>query len=167
MGMKGNYLRVSKKELEEYINDSRKLEERVYSEKKQEDKNLIDVDKCWEGIFYALTGETVDTAREARPPLAWTLLPPQEVDPNQDMGYGPATYTTIEQTKEISDALSKITAEELESKYDGKRMDELNIYPEGWDDDESLPYLVEYFTLLKNFYTKASDENQAVIVFVN
>ena len=167
MGMIGNYLRVSKNELEEYLNDSSKLEERVNSEKNHEDKNLMDVDKCWEGLFYALTGETVDTARKANPPLSWMLLPPQELDPEQDMGYGAATYTSIEQTKEVSNALGKITIDELRDKYDGKRMDELYIYPEGWDDPESLQYLLDNFTLLKDFYNKASGENQAVIIFIN
>jgi hypothetical protein len=167
MGMIGNYLRVSKDELEEYLNDSSKLEDRVYSEKNYPDKNLMDVDKSWEGIFYLLNGQALATSDEAAPPLSWTLLAPQEIDPNQDLGYGPATYTTIDQTREVSAALNGISADELKAKYDGKIMNELGIYPEVWDNNESLEYLIDNYTSLKDFYYHAVKDSQAVIIFIN
>ena len=167
MGMIGNYLRVTKNELEEYLADSSKLEERVYDDENHNDKNLIDVDKSWEGLFFLLTGKSLATADEASPPLVWTLTPPNEIDSEQDMGYGPATYTTIEQTKEISSALNKISADELRAKYDGKLMMEMGIYPEGWDNNESLEYLIENFNSIKDFYNRAAVDNQAVIIFIN
>ena len=107
MGMIGNYLRISNEELKEYIHDSSKLEERVYNEENQNDPSLIDVDKSWEGVFFLLTGKALATAEGAEIPFRWILYPPNELDPNQDMGYGPATYTNSDQTKEISIALNK------------------------------------------------------------
>jgi hypothetical protein len=167
MGMIGNYLRVTNDELENYLADSSLLEDRVYDEENPNDKNLIDVDKSWEGLFFLLTGKSLATAEEASFPLQWILTPPQEIDPDQDMGYGPATYTTIEQTKEINNALNKISVDELRSKYNGKLMMEMGIYPEVWEDIESLEYLIENFNTIKDFYNKASTENQAVIIFMN
>jgi len=167
MSMIGNYLRVTKEELEEYLAYSSKLENRVYNESDPADKNLIDVDKSWEGLFFLLTGKSLSTADEAATPLVWILTPPNEIDPEQDMGYGPATYTTIEQTKEISHALNKISGDELRAKYDGQLMMELGIYPEIWNGTESLDYLIEYFNLVRNFYSKAAAQNQAVIIFMN
>ena len=167
MGMIGNYLRVTKDELENYLADSSLLEDRVYDDENHNDINLIDVDKSWEGLFFLLTGKSLATAEEASTPLLWTLTPPQEIDTDQDMGYGPATYTTIEQTKEVNDALNKISVDELRNKYNGKLMKEMGIYPEIWDNNESLEYLIEHFNTVKEFYNKAAAGNQAVIIFIN
>lgn len=167
MGMIGNYLRVTEEELEDYLGDSSKLEERVYNDENPDDQNFIDVDKSWEGLFFMLTGQSLATSDEASAPLLWTLVPPQEIDPDQDMGYGPATYTTVDQTKEVSAGLNKISLDEFKSRYNGKLMMEMGIYPEVWDEPECLDYLVEYFVLVKDFYNKATEDNQAVIVFIN
>ena len=166
MSMIGNYMRVSNDELEEFLADSSKLENRVY-ESEEPDPNLIDVDKAWDAIFYLLTGKTLATSQEAAPPLAWISFPPNEIDPEQDMGYGPACYTTQEQTKELSEALGKINTEQFASSYDGKRMMELGIYPEIWDGDDGLEYVTDYFADLKKFYKIAAANNQAVIIFIN
>jgi hypothetical protein len=167
MGMIGNYLRVTKDELENYLADSTLLENRVYDDETLNDKNLIDIDKSWEGLFFLLTGKALAKAEDASIPLLWILTPPQEIDPDQDMGYGPATYTTIEQTKEVNNALNKVSVDELKDKYNGKLMMEMGIYPEVWDDDESLEYLIENFNTMRDFYNKAVADNQAVIIFIN
>ncbi len=165
--MIGNYLRVSKDELEKYLNDSNELENRIYDDENHNDKSLIGVDKSWEALFFLLTGKSIANAAEASPPLAWVLTPLQEIDPDQDLGYGPATYATIEETKKISTAMNEISTEDFKKRYDGKRMMELGIYPEAWDEDESLDYLVENFISLKDFYYNAATNNQAAIVFIN
>lgn len=167
MGMIGNYLRVTKEELENYLADSTLLENRVYDAENQNDNNLIDIDKAWEGLFFILTDKSVATAEEASAPLKWILTTQQEIDSDQDMGYGPATYTTIEQTNELANALNEISVDELRNKYNGKLMMEMGIYPNIWDNNESLEYLIENFSTLKNFYNKASTENQAVVFFIN
>jgi hypothetical protein len=166
MGMIGNYLRVTKDELQSYLSDSNLLNNRIYDHENQNDKNLIDVDKSWEGLFFLLTGKSLATFEEASTPLLWILIPPQEIDSDQDMGYGPATYTTIEQTKELNNALNTISIDEIRDKYNGNLMMEMGIYPEAWDNDESLEYLVESFNTVKDFYNKAAADNQAVIIFL-
>lgn len=165
--MIGNYLRVTRAELEAYLADSSKLEDRIYNEANPVDSNLIDVDKSWEGLFFLLTGKSLATADEASTPLVWTLVAPNYIDPDQEIGYGPAAYTTVEQTKEVSQALDKISADDLRSNYNGKTMMEMGIYPEVWGDTESLEYLLDNFHLLRDFYAKAALENQAVIMFIN
>ncbi len=165
--MIGNFLRVSTEELNEYISDSSKLEDRIYDEDAYNDKNLIDVDKSWEAIFFILTGKSIATGEEADTPLCWTLSGPQEIDPDQDLGYGPATYTSVQQTKEINQELNKLSLEELKARYNSKLMMELGIYPEAWEHEESLSYLMENIVSLKEFYNNAARDNQAVILFVN
>lgn len=167
MSMIGNYFRVSQEELDEFLKDSSKLEERVYNESEEADPNLLDVDKAWDGIFYLLTGKTLDTFDQAPPPLLWVSFPPNEIDPDLDMGYGPAAYTTPEQTKELNEALNNITNEQFKNRYNGKLMMELNIYPQVWEGNDGLDYLSDYFTELKAFYNSAAENNQAVIIFIN
>lgn len=167
MGMTANYLRVNINELENYLAKSSLLEERVYGRLNYRDENLINIDKSWEGMFFLLTGKVLATSQEASTPLLWTLAPPQVIDTEQDMGCGPATYTTIEQTKEVSNALNKTSADELSSKYNGKLMLEMNVYPKIWDNPGSLEYLIEHFIKVKDFYNLAAKNNEAVIIFIN
>ena len=165
--MVGNYLRVSNSELEEFMTDSSKLEARIYDDDSENDKSLISVDKSWEALFFVATGNSMAGMDTVALPLRWLLDPPQEIDPEQDLGYGPASYTTSEQTKEINSALLNLSASEIRTRYDGKKMNQLDIYPGGWDQPGSLEYVTDYFNCLKDFYGKAAEENQAVIFFVN
>jgi Domain of unknown function (DUF1877) len=167
MSMIGNYLRVTNEELQEYLKDSSKLESRVYDERDSEDPNLLDVDKSWEAIFFLLTGQSLASSDEAVPPFSWILLGSNEIDPDQDMGYGPATYTTAEETKDLSAAINKISTDEIKSRYNGSEMNKAGIYPEVWTESESAEYLFGNFNSLKDFYTTASTNNQAVIIFIN
>ena len=167
MSMIGNYLRVTNEELTEYLGDSSRLERRVYDEGSVGDPNHLDIDKSWEGIFFLLTGQSLATSDEANPPFSWILLGPKEIDSEQDMGYGPATYTTPEQTKELSAAINKLTLDEIKSRFKGEVMNEMGIYPVIWSQAETREYLFDHFNLLKDFYTVASTNNQAVIIFIN
>jgi hypothetical protein len=168
MGMIGNYLRVSQYELEEYLSDSSKLEKKIYENNIGNDANHIDIEKSWNGIFFLLTGKSLSNIDEALPPLRWTLDAPQQIDPVQDLGYGPAYYSTITQTKEVSEALNEISTETLKSKFDGKLMSAANIYPQIWDEgDAALEYLMEHFHNLRIFYNEAVANMQAVIIYIN
>ena len=46
-------------------------------------------------------------------------------------------------------------------------MNEAEIYPGGWDETESLDYVLDNFEQLKEFYRSAEKENKAVITFIN
>lgn len=60
MSMIANLLRVTKAELEEYLNDSSLLESRIYNdESDEEDPCLVDIDQSWDGIVFLLTGKAL------------------------------------------------------------------------------------------------------------
>ena len=47
-------------------------------------------------------------------------------------------------------------------------MAEEGIYPDIWEDDENaLEYLLDYFDDLKNFYKKAVENGEAVVMFLS
>jgi hypothetical protein len=162
--MIGNLLRVTNSELEEYLQDSSLLENRVYNDEAEEDSNLVDIDKSWEGILFLLTGQNLENSDH---PLARTLFSGQLIDEDQDLGYGPAQYLTPDQVKEVNAEISKITIDEISKRYDSKRMSELGIYPNVWNEEESLEYLTDYFKTVQEVYSKAAQNNQAIITFLN
>jgi hypothetical protein len=162
--MIGNLLRVTNSELEEYLQDSSLLENRVYDDESEEDSNLVDIDKSWEGILFLLTGQNLENSDH---PLARTLFSGQLIDEDQDLGYGPAQYLTPDQVKEVNAEISKITIDEISKNYDPKKMNELGIYPNVWNEEESLEYLTDYFKTVQEVYSKAAQNNQAIITFLN
>lgn len=164
MSMIGNLLRVTKTELEEYLKDSSLLENRIYREDDVEDPNLVDIDKSWAGIIFLLTGQNFDNSTH---PLAKVLFSGQIVDQEQDLGYGPGQYLTPDQVKELNEEVSKISIDELSKKYDAKRMTELEVYPNIWEDEDEANYLTKYFQTIQEVYAEASKNDEAIITFIN
>jgi len=164
MSMIGNILRVTNDELQAYLKDSSHLESRIYSEE-DEDPNLIDIDKTWEGILFLLTGMNL---AEADHPLAAVLFSGQLIDEDQDLGYGPAHYNTPEQVKKLNKIISVLTEEDLKQRFDPDKMTSLGIYPEIWDEgNEAFEYLAENFVTVQKTYQKAAENSEAIITFLN
>ena len=157
------YISATEKQLESFLQKSDDLLERIHLSK---DDYRIDIDKAFAGLFFLLTGENYEDSIRSENPLYWVLLAPQDIDSKQDLGNGPASYTTIKQTKELSLALDNISEKELILKYDPEYFNEMCIYPFDCDwDNESSDYLLWAFVKLKDFYRKASLDGNAVIQF--
>jgi hypothetical protein len=167
MEMIGNLFRVTSKDLDEILENSDILEDKIYAEEGEHLKDFLDLDKSWDGIFYLLTGYGMDDLERVESPLSSVLYGGEVVDKDQDVGYGPAQYITPDQVKELSNVLEPITKEDLQKKYDGEAMMKAEIYPEVWNESESLDYLLEGFEETKKFYKQAAIENKAVIFFIN
>lgn len=166
MGMVGNFLRVTNEELEEYLNDSSKLDERLDQEYGNEESKVVDIDKSWEGILFLLTGQNCENLEH---PLSKVLFSGQIIDEDQDLGYGPGNYLRPEQVKKLYSELAILSTVDLKSRYDPAKMDALNIYPTGWieNGDDLFDYLMEYFEVVKEVYSKASANSEAIVTFIN
>ena len=165
MGMVANLLRVTRKELEEYLKDSSLLENRIYDdEREDDDPNLTDVDKSWDGIIFLLTGQNFENSDH---PLTKVFFSGQIIDEEQDLGYGPGQYLTPEQVKELNDTISKISVTELSKKYDPKKMTLLEVYPTPWEDNDMVNYLTDYFKTIQDVYAEATKNDEAIITFIN
>lgn len=46
-------------------------------------------------------------------------------------------------------------------------MNELGIYPEGWEEEGNLEYLLDYVKEVQATYATAAKNNEAVIIFIN
>lgn len=166
--MVGILIRVTNDQLTSFLKDSSLLEKYVDSEEMGDSETLLDLDKSWDGILYLLTSHGINTIEEAHPPLSNVLFSGQIIDEDQDMGYGPAQYLTPEQVKEINGALVNITIDELRKKYNAEEMNEKDVYPQGWDNGaDEIDYLVDYFVELKDFYTEAANNGEAIVTYIS
>lgn len=164
MSMIGFLLRATPAELEEYMNDSTLLETKMAEEELDEEK-LVDIDKAWDAIIYLLTGEGYATSEH---PLRNVIFSGQLVHEEQEMGYGPAHYNTPEQVAELSALLDKINADELRAKYNPADMEEKDIYPSVWEDDEEIvTYLLDNFESVRAIYADAAQNGEAVVMFIS
>jgi hypothetical protein len=164
MSMIGNILRVTNDDLQAYLKDSSLLESRIYNEE-DEDRNLTDIDKAWEGILFLLTGQNL---AEADHPLAAVLFSGQLIDEDQDLGYGPAHYNTPEQVTKLNELISVFKEEDLQQRFDPDKMTSLGIYPEIWDEgNEAFEYLAENFLDVRQTYEDAAKNGEAIIIFLN
>lgn len=166
MSMIGNLLRVTNAELEAYLKDSSLLENSIYEEESEEgNPNLTDIDKSWNGILFLLTGQSLEDIDH---PLARVFFSRQVIDEEQDLGYGPGHYLTSAQVKEVNAEIANLTTEEMKSRYDAKKMTELDVYPSIWDEgDDAATYLLDYFNTVKEVYAQASKNGEAIITFIN
>ncbi len=163
MSMIANLLRVTKSELEEYLKDSALLEDKIYGEE-QDNENLVDIDKSWEGILFLLTGQNLATAEHN---LARVLFSGQLIDEEQDLGYGSAHYLTPEQVAELNSELSVITTADLKQKFSPEKMNELEVYPKIWEEGNAFDYLAEGFQTVQKVFSDATKNGEAIITFLN
>jgi hypothetical protein len=165
--MIGNLLRVSQSELEEYLMNSKALEERVYPEEYSEDPSLLDLDKAWESIYFLLTGCTSSDFEKAKPPLSLIMFNGTLIDEDQDMGYGPATYASPNEVREIATSLPDIGRENLRLKFESLKSKDAELYPFNPESEDMFDYILEYYSKMKEFYQLAAKNDQAVISFIN
>ena len=165
MGMISNFLRVDSNMLESFRADSRLLENRIYSDEIDDDPDFIDIDKSWDGIIFLLTGQNVEKAEGEMLKLFFSG---NLIDPEQNLGYGPAHYLDATEVRYLSDKMNKIQLEELKGKFDAIKMKNMDVYPGIWDEGEvALSYLIDSFEDLRSFYQQAATNNQAIISILN
>ncbi|WP_127533392.1 YfbM family protein [Paenibacillus kobensis] len=166
MSMVGNLKRISPTVLNDLLQGDVELDELLYGVA-DEDQSLY-LDKSWHAIHYLLNG----AAWEGEVPLIHTVLggtpigEPDEEEENED--YNPTRYLTAEQVKQIHDALSVISEEELLRRYNPEHMTELDIYPSiDWDEDGEREYVMDYYRELVAYYQEAAKNNEAMLLYMS
>jgi hypothetical protein len=120
----------------------------------------VSIDKAWHGLHYLLCGKL-----ERIPgPLGQAVFGGTEV--GQDQGYGPARYFSPAQVVEIAVALQSPGLEgELRARFDAAAMSQLGIYPGVWQPDDH-DWLIDALHTVRDFYTAASEAEQAVVTVI-
>ncbi len=181
MGMVANFLRVEEELLERFIEDPMLLEEYVYGEHMNDlnasyfskaelelkNKNQIDIDKSWDAINYLL-GNKAYIKNTNNPHLLKSIMfSDQVVDPEQDLGYGPAQYTRAAQVKNVNKELTLLNEEDVMNTEDYLDERGSKLYVVNFDNKDELKYIIDNFILLKDFYNAASENGQAVLFYVS
>lgn len=168
MSMMGDFISVSPAELESYLQDSSRLETLLDAILEDRTAEAFTIGKSFDGLSYLLTGKSSEQISEAKPPLSLAIFGGQKIDPDQDLGYGPAGFLTPDQVKEVNAALAPITRANLEKNYDAGKMEELGIYPGGWEDKgTSLEWLGKELINLQSFYADAAAKGMAVVMLIS
>ncbi len=161
MSMIGNFLMINEANYKKITTNPDNITNFLY-ETDHENENFLDIDKTWHVIHYLLTGDVY----EGEPPQRDVILGGVVIG-DIDVGYGPARILDKEEVKNVSDYLTTISNEVLLSKYDEKKLNELEIYP-GWENIvEDQEYIIDYFNQLKKFYELASQKKYYVIQYID
>ncbi len=164
MSMIGNFLAITQEQLDRLLADPDSVPDFLYPEDGDASPaGLMDVDKAWHGIHFLLTG----SQWEGTPPWSLAILGGVPIGP--DVGYGPARYLVPDQAREVAQALAGLPRNELAKRYSPKAMQEAEIYPEIWenDEDDGLDYVLSYYESVVRYYLEAAEKNQAMLLFLN
>jgi Domain of unknown function (DUF1877) len=118
------------------------------------------LDKAWHGLHYLLCG----TPDPVPGPLGQAVFGGTEI--GEDQGYGPVRYFSPAQVAEVASALQSPDLErQLPARFDAEAMTQLGIYPGVWEtDDHDWP--IEAFRTLRDFYSAASEAEQAGVTLI-
>lgn len=118
----------------------------------------LSLDKAWHGLHYLLCGSD-----EPQPtPLGQAVLGGDEVGVDF-AGYGPARVHDPATVAAIAAALTNPELDAaLPGRYEPVAMSELQLYPFGWDDQDS-GWLLDAFRDLRGFYVEAAAHGWATV----
>jgi len=115
----------------------------------------LSLEKAWHGVHYLLTGEAESSTG--------AVLGGTEI--GDDGGYGAARYFTAAEVSSLATELDNASSGDvLHARYAPGRMNDLAIYPGGWDDPESREWLIDALGDLRRFFAEAASRGDAIII---
>ena len=165
MGMIMYLLRISKQELESYIDKPE-----LFLENRVDEACSMDIDKAWGGILYLLTGKAFafGSLEDEVDSLNRIFFSAQFFDEDMDVGYGPAHYLTPEQVAGINRKIASLTEADLKSHYDPEAMNkEKKLYPSLDWNEKIFDYLYFHFQALQSFFATAASRGEAIVTYLN
>ncbi|MEV6977673.1 YfbM family protein [Kitasatospora sp. NPDC093806] len=165
MSMNGEYLRVTPEELDRALKDPAWALELVEEIQDEQEKNEpapaearhFTTDKAWDLVGFLLrrAGFPVDLVRDGQP-----------FADDEDWGYGPPRYLTVEQVRLAAEALGGTGYDRLIDGVDPSELAEAEIYPAIWDSPESLEWARWVFPPLTEFVRAAAVDGDAMLLWI-
>jgi uncharacterized protein DUF1877 len=125
----------------------------------------LDIGESWHGLQYLMTG----TAWEGAAPLDFLVRGGEDVGdiPSDE---GTARVFKPAEVKKLSEALHGLSQGSLRSRFDARKLLELDIYPGLWDepaeDVNPLDELVSYFAELRKLVSQVAQRGHALLVHI-
>lgn len=164
MGMIACYMEVDLSTLERLkALESEELFEEI--EELEEDMNVTDLDKMWDGLHCLLTKESAGDPINGNA-LSEAIVGVTKFDDDSDDFI---TYIEPERVQEIAKTLNELDITSLSLTFNPEYFAEKDVYPNIWmrdDKDELAEELNFAFEELKQFYNGTSERNNAVVVSI-
>jgi Domain of unknown function (DUF1877) len=117
----------------------------------------LELDKAWHGLHFLLSGSASQGAEPSQFLLSGTLLP--EVSEQVAVH----RHSAVEA---FSKFLQSVSNDVLAARYDPRRMQELEIYPEIWTDEEGLSFILRLVDPLRAFIARHASLGHAMLVVI-
>src|SRR5215218_10110559 len=124
--MNGNLRLATDAEIERLLDEAREIERLIYGPAAS-DHERLDLEKAWHAIHFVLTG----TRLGGDAPLNFLVSVDTPVG-DVDVGFGPARVLRSQQVQQLAAALAGVPPGEFAQRVDLRRLDEMAIYPGGW-----------------------------------
>ncbi len=118
-----------------------------------------DFEKSWQGLHYLLTG----TASEGEPPLNFLMGGGRELEIED--GEMPLLTHSSGDVRRISEALTRLSDDEIRRRVNPAEMNGLEIYPGIWD-PENLKYLLEDVGRLRQTVSAVAGRGLGLLVSI-
>ena len=129
----------------------------------------LTIDKDWHALHALLTGEISNPSdiKPVPPPLGNVVMGGTETP--FDAAYGKVRFLKPEEVREVVDALSKISVEDLRSRFDPVAFTKAEVYPNprpgGWDMEQMESVFWIYPQLVAFFRDAAREGNVVLLAF--
>lgn len=125
--------------------------------------HFFDMEKAWAGVDFLLTGKPWDERGGPADPVEEALR--GGVDTEWEAAYDCVQLIRPDEVGRFADGLAALREPELESRFDTQAFNRASLYPafESWG-AEAVPYLMEMFSKLREFYRDAAREGEAMLI---
>lgn len=120
--------------------------------------DTLELDKAWHGVHFLLSG-----SRDGGSGIEGFLLSGDQIE---EAGDAEVFYHSPQNVAAFAELLHQTPPSLLRERFNGDRMDALNIYPESRWSQAALDYLIEYYERLREFVSKHALEANALIVVI-
>ena len=166
MGMDGQYVRVTPAELSRAIEDpdwAMDLVEGIQDTEEETEPpptkaRYLTTHKAWQSIAFLLdrAGFPVDIVNGEQP-----------FADDVDWGYGPPRYLTAEQVQSAAQALAATTFDQLTDGVSRADLATAQVYPQIWDEVDSLDWIRGCYEPLAQFFTTAARHDNGMLIWLS
>jgi hypothetical protein len=157
MSMQALFRRLESADLQRLLAHPEEVSAFIYAEP---DDKFLDIDKSWQTIHFLLTDDLWDTSTL----LGKAILGGRDI--GEDQGYGPARILDTPEVAKIAEALEMISAEEMQRRFDVRKLQKAAVYCPPHDDGDATYYL-NYFSKLKAYYAEAACKGNGMLLMMS
>ncbi|GLC32560.1 YfbM family protein [Clostridium omnivorum] len=167
MGLIGQYMMINDQTFGSLVNiENDDLIEIIEELSEDEENEVYDIDKLWDGLHFFLTGISA-CQPIAGNKLSEAIVGVKVFNNAEDADF--IAYTMTEDLHGIVEALINVDVENLRLNFDLSKFRKSKIYPNIWRDNEKeslIDELMQAYKNILNFYTRALERKAHVVISI-